>query len=510
MAQDAGRVEGIGDGLRVGPGLELAADDRAGGQGLAVDLLQRDGVAFTVGTLRIVAAQGILTPLGVLAVHIHVLRGRDFRVAVGVGLDSGDGVGGDGRGGHPLVQQGVHERRVGAVLEQAAHQIGQQVLMPADGGIGADGDGAKGVMGGVVEGLAHAVQALEFDLHAPLGRHPVDGGQGVGIVGGELAVDVRRGLDHGLGADQIVEVGRGLGGEDRIVGAAEDLGALDLGVPIGALDQTDHQAAAGGLCQLCDTADHLGAALLIGLYGEAEAGPAAQFGLVGQPVEQLQRQGQPVRLFGVHGEVDVILRRDPGQPQDAGVELLPDAGLLRGLIAGRQGRQLDRDAVAGFRPLPFRRLADGGDGVGVDLFIAFGVMGGAGALAEHVERAEPALPVRPLQCRLDGPADHELLAHDADGGGDGLADDRLAQAADDSLEEAGQVGAGLLVHIHQLARQHQAPGRGVDEQAVGLAEVGRPVGRADLFGDQPVAGLFIRGAQQGLGQAHQGEALTGA
>ena len=170
MAQDAGRIERIGDRLGIGPGLELAADDRAGGQGLAVDLLQRDGVALTVGGLRIVAAQRVL------AVHVHVLRGRDLGVAVGVGLDGGDGVGGDGGSGHPLVQQGVDERGVGPVLEQAAHQIGQQVLMPADGGIGADRHGAEGVTGGVVERLAHAVQALEFDLHRALGRHPVDGG----------------------------------------------------------------------------------------------------------------------------------------------------------------------------------------------------------------------------------------------------------------------------------------------------------------------------------------------
>jgi hypothetical protein len=30
-----------------------------------------------------------------------------------------------------------------------------------------------------------------------------DGGQGVGVVGGELGVEVRRGLDQGLGADQV-------------------------------------------------------------------------------------------------------------------------------------------------------------------------------------------------------------------------------------------------------------------------------------------------------------------
>ena len=147
---------------------------------------------------------------------------------------------------------------------------------------------------------------------------------------------------------------------------------------------------------------------------------------------------------------------------------------MRRLIARRQGRQLDRDAVADLRPLPLGGLADGGDRVGVDLLIALGVGGGAGALAQHVEAAQPALAVRPLQRRLDGAADHELLAHDAHGGGHGLADHRLAQPPGDAVQEARQVGLGLFVDVDQLAGQHQPPGRGVDEQAVGLAQVDWP------------------------------------
>ena len=83
---------------------------------------------------------------------------------------------------------------------------------------------------------------------------------------------------------------------------------------------------------------------------------------------------------------------------------------------------------------------------------------------------------------------------------------RARQPAD----EAAQVGAGLLVRIDQLAGEHQAPGRGVDQQAVRLARVAGPVGRGDLLGDQLVAGFLVGRAQQGLGQAHQGQALAGA
>jgi hypothetical protein len=39
------------------------------------------------------------------------------------------------------------------------------------------------------------------------------------------------------------DVGGGLAGEDREAGQAEGLSALDLGVPVGALDEADHDAA---------------------------------------------------------------------------------------------------------------------------------------------------------------------------------------------------------------------------------------------------------------------------
>ncbi len=64
---------------------------------------------------------------------------------------------------HARVDQLMNEGRVGTVLQQAAHQIGQQILVRADRGVDAD---VAGVLldHRVVQGIAHAVQALELEL----------------------------------------------------------------------------------------------------------------------------------------------------------------------------------------------------------------------------------------------------------------------------------------------------------------------------------------------------------
>ena len=218
-------------------------------------------MGFTVGGLGVVAAERVLT------IAVHVFRNRYLGVTVGRLLDQGDGISRDGRGGHALVQQGVDEGGVGPVFQQAPNKIGQKFLVPSHGGVGAHDDGLvrPGLLRRVVQGFAHAVQALVFDRDASVAGHAAHGGQGVGVVTGELAVDRRRGLDHGPGADEVVQIGRRLGRIDWVVGAAEHLGALDLGVPIGALDQAHHQTTARTSGQVGDPFDRLQTALLIGL-----------------------------------------------------------------------------------------------------------------------------------------------------------------------------------------------------------------------------------------------------
>ena len=214
-----------------------------------------------------------------------------------------------------IVQQQMHEAGVGAVLQQAPHQIGQEVLVRAHRRIGAKRKRPEHLARRRIKRLAHAMQALMLDWRAP--RHGAHGRQGVGIVGGELGVEIRMRLDQGAGADQIRQIGGGLGGEDRIARTPACLGTLDLAVPIGALDQPHHQPPAAVLRQRRQQRDHLGRPLLVGLHRQTKPAPGAQRRLARQPVQQLQRQHQPVGFLGVDREIDVGLCRHVRQPLQA-------------------------------------------------------------------------------------------------------------------------------------------------------------------------------------------------
>ncbi len=82
------------------------------------------------------------------------------------------------------------ERRVGAVLQQPPHQIGEQVAMAADRRIDPAGRARHLGEQRLVQRLAHAVQALEFVAFdaARLLDHARDGQR---VVGGELRIEPR-------------------------------------------------------------------------------------------------------------------------------------------------------------------------------------------------------------------------------------------------------------------------------------------------------------------------------
>ena len=93
---------------------------------------------------------------------------------------------------HLLVGDAVDEARIGAVLEQAADEIGEQLLVAADRRVDphrrarvADRGFEPGEL--LVQLLAHAVEALELELAAL--RQRFDLADGVGVVGREGGVD---------------------------------------------------------------------------------------------------------------------------------------------------------------------------------------------------------------------------------------------------------------------------------------------------------------------------------
>ena len=358
------------------------------------------------------------------------------------------------------------------------------------------------------------MQALELEARDPGGAgEQVDGGERVGIVGGEAGIDGGRGREHGFRAGEVVNVRTLLCGEDREVRIAFDLGVLDFGIPVGALDEADHEAAAGDVCQRAEALNDGESALLVGLHREAEAGPVFEGGLAGEFLEDLEADDQAVGFLGVEAEADIGFRGLLAEGQHFRIHLGHHARFLHGEVARVEGGELDRDAVGGFGR-QFRVLVggDGGDRVFVGLEVAGGVGAGAGALPQHVEGEVGGLAglhhaAAALQGFLDRPSKDELFAHDAHRLHHGGADDRLAALADQAADEGGRALLGAVRRADDAAGEHQAPGGGVDEPGVRLALVGAPVAGADLLGDQVVAGGGVRHAQQRFGEAHQGEAF---
>ena len=244
--------------------------------------------------------------------RIEVARRGDLVMRRAERLDRASGrgrIGDEIVDGEARVGDAVDERGVGAVLEQAADQIGEQRLVRADRRI--DPAGPVELVAAdhlLVERLAHAVQALEFVLAAiEIGPGEDErGSERLRIVGGELRIDrVGRGEQFAR-AGEIAHIGVDLAGEHRKAVEAVDLRALDLRIPIGALDEADHEAAARAAGEIDQPVDHRRAALAIGLDDEAEPVPAPEVRIERERFEQVEREIEPVGLLGVDVEADVI------------------------------------------------------------------------------------------------------------------------------------------------------------------------------------------------------------
>jgi hypothetical protein len=221
-----------------------------------------------------------------------------------------------------------------------------------------------------------------------------------------------------------------------------------------------------------------------------------------------ERDLQPVGLFGIDVQAQVVAPGQYGQAEQARIELAHHEAELGAAVARVQRGELDRNAWPLVHAASGRCDADGVDRrlVGPQVALRIGLR--QRGFAEHVVGVAKAfaLPLARMdQGFVDGLPGDELLAHHAHRQVHALADQRLAPFADQAGQRAAEAPLGVCGH--QLAGDDQAPGRGVDEHRAAVPEVRAPVGLADLVADQRVARRRVGNAQQGLGQAHQRHAF---
>ena len=408
----------------------------------------------------------------------------------------------------PLVDDAIDERGVGAVFEQPPHEIRQQILVTADRRVdpawpvempGGEMLGSDDLL---VERLPHAVQALKLPIPAIAG-HFENRRHGMRVVRRELRIKLSSMGEQPARAGEIGDVGRDLAGVDRITVQPALLGALDLAVPIGAFDQAHHQPPPAAPGKIGEPIDDGQGPLLISLDGEAEAIPAGEVRREHQPLDEVQREFEAVRFFRIDRKADAGLPRVTCQFEQARSQFAQYPVALRHLVTRVQGRQFYRDARSlGDVPAPSRK-ADRRDCMIISREVARGIGRGARRLTQHVVRVPEAVPLglAGMPDRLfDRASDDELAAEDAHRRGHRLAHHRLARAGDKTAQSAAQI-VFRRFGMQQATGQHQRPGRGVDKDRFGPAEVAFPIRLADLIADQPIDRLRIGHAQQGLGEA---------
>ncbi len=191
----------------------------------------------------------------------------------------------------------------------------------------------------IVQGLAHAVQALEFVIADAVAFRPrVNDGQRLRVVRGKLRIDHARRAQQLLRADEVGHIGVDLARVDRIAAHAVHLGALDFRVPIGAFHQPHHELAATASRQVDQIIDHERAALLIRLHHKTDAVKTGQLGIEGHGFHQVERQFQTIDFFGIDVQADIVFLCQQHQRPHARQQLLHHACPLSPAVARMQRR----------------------------------------------------------------------------------------------------------------------------------------------------------------------------
>ena len=346
-----------------------------------------------------------------------------------------------------------------------------------------------------MQGFAHAVQALELEILLVAG-HFQNRRDAVRIVGGKLRIDAVGHVQQLRGAADIADVRGRLGGEYGEIGDAVHLRALDLAVPIGALDQPDHDLPVELGGQRIEPVEHVTRPFAKGLDHNTEAVPSRKTGVAEHHLDHVERKTKPIGFLGVDIETDIGIAGRAGQFADAFGQFGHRLGLLAHLVAGIERRQLDREAGI------FAQVIGHGDpgdfldriGIGGEIFIRAFLSDCR--LSEHVIGIGGTLFLPffgALQRKLHVFAEDKLVAQFLHGLAHGEADHRLAEALDRAAQGVERPAAFRLVD--NAARHLERVGRGVDQRAFRLSDMVAPVGRADLVLDQVIDGLVVGDAQ---------------
>ena len=172
-----------------------------------------------------------------------------------------------------------------------------------------------------------------------------------------------------------------------------------------------------------------------------------------------------------------------------------------------QRRQLHRNARPARQRGIARAPADRIDRPGIGLEIALGIVGGAGALAQHVEGIEKRVRLRG---RARAPrsmvcTEHEMRAEQPHGLPGGGPHRRQAEPLDERVDDS----LRRLARVDHFGGDAQRPGRSRHQQRGRAGIVMGPVAASELVLDQPVGGGRVGHPQQRLGQHHQRQPLLG-
>ncbi len=192
-----------------------------------------------------------------------------------------------------------------------------------------------------------------------------------------------------------------------------------------------------------------------------------------------------------------MLSGQPRQFQEWRRQFLQHAGALRIFIAGMQCGQLDRyprglDAVAA------RLFTDSGDRIGIGVKEPVRVSGGHCRFSQHVVGVQVTLRLRPVaapQRLLDGLTEYELPPYDFHSLGHRNANQRLATACGEPLQQRRNIVSRTWRQIDQSPGKHQSPGGCVHEYRCALSEMLVPMTDTELFANQAITGVGIGDAQ---------------